>query len=394
MDHPGRLIKTYRERCGMTQAELAAQWHGPGCGVSVRYVQEVEAGQRRLRDPQVLRRLSALLGIPLWLFGLDEYDPETGVLSGPHLLALLEQLIRHAWQVRRAAPLPVIEQAVALPRMLVERYRVLSEPRFLRLAAQVERLEAVLAVEQKRYPQALAHFQRMYATAQQLGEPDTLAIALMGIGIELERANRLPEAVEALEAANRLATRASRAVERLVSAYLARVYASVHDERHFGHAIERALCLAGSAYGAEQGEDFVFQPLSGVLAEQSYGLLDLQQPRQALALQPHLLQQIAAERNSWLRAWIPLDWARAWLLLGEVEASVQELRDFLQHSLALGSPHMISRAFRHKRLLERYETASVRLLSEELDELARSLPAESVVEDAYGLAREDLQQDR
>jgi hypothetical protein len=48
----------------------------------------------------------------------------------------------------------------------------------------------VLHVERRRYAEALDTYTGMYDTAKQLGEPATLAHALMNIGVELDRADR------------------------------------------------------------------------------------------------------------------------------------------------------------------------------------------------------------
>jgi hypothetical protein len=56
--------------------------------------------------------------------------------------------------------------------------------------------------------------------------------------------------------------------------------------------------------------------------------------------------QIALEANIWLDAWIPLDWARAHLMLGEIDKCVQAGEVFYQKAKFLKSPHAKSRAYR------------------------------------------------
>src|SRR5260370_24463376 len=71
--HYGQTIKEYRQKRGMSQATLAEYW--PGHPVNIRYVQFVETGKRNIVDQDTLRQLGQLLNIPLWQFGLSEYNP-------------------------------------------------------------------------------------------------------------------------------------------------------------------------------------------------------------------------------------------------------------------------------------------------------------------------------
>jgi hypothetical protein len=203
-----------------------------------------------------------------------------------------------------------------------------------------------------------------------LGEPSTIALALMGIGTELERAGRQQEAVDRLEQARDVSFNASKQIAVLVNAYLARSYASNHEATRFQRAIDTAQTIAtnlGSTYG--DGEDYVFHRLSGVLAERSYGYLEIGEPKKTLDLRPELVAQIDVTHNTWLHAWIPADYARAYLLLGEVEASVEQGRTFLERSLRLQSPHAINRAYGHLVALETAGYGEVRAVYEFRDEL-------------------------
>jgi len=60
-----------------------------------------------------------------------------------------------------------------------------------------------------------------------------------------------------------------------------------------------------SSYG--DGTDFVFHSLSGVLAEKSYGHLEIGESAETLAMQDEIKSQIALEAIVWLDARIPLD---------------------------------------------------------------------------------------
>lgn len=379
--HHGMTIREARIARGMTQAELAERW--PHAAVSARYVQKVEAGEKHLSDQQLLRGLAELLGIPLWRFGLSEYNPfDPRRLPGHgermynETLDVVELLIDRTWYMRRTAPMPETEKNT---RRLLDLFASLVvslpptaqlERRFLRLYAQVQRLHAVMLVERREYGAALLAFHEMLRIAEQLGEPSAIALAHMGIGTELERAGRQQAAVDRLEQARDVSFTASKQIAALVNAYLARAYASNHEATRFQRAIDTAQTLAthlGTSYG--DGEDYVFHRLSGVLAERSYGYLEIGEPKNTLALRPELEAQIDITHNTWLDAWIPADYARAYLALGEVEASVQEGCTFLERSLRLQSPHAVSRAYGHLVALVAAGYAEVRAVGEFRDEL-------------------------
>jgi transcriptional regulator with XRE-family HTH domain len=75
--HYGQTIRMYRQQRGLSQSELAERWPrlDGETGVNIRYVQDIEYGKKRIGDPCTLRSVAALLDIPLWQFGLSEYDP-------------------------------------------------------------------------------------------------------------------------------------------------------------------------------------------------------------------------------------------------------------------------------------------------------------------------------
>jgi transcriptional regulator with XRE-family HTH domain len=386
--HHGRTIKEYRELRRMTQAQLAEVWPKSGGteqGVNTRYVQDVEYGHKHIEDPQVLRKLAAILDIPLWKFGLSEYDPfNPHTLPGhgrsffAETLDAAEGLIEDAWRLRRAVPLPMTEKTVERLNTLFAYFRVYLPPplqleeRFIVLHAQVQLLNAVIHVERKRYTKALATFEAMYATTREVSKPAPLAMALMGIGTELERAGKQHEAVDRLEQARDVSLRASKQVMAVIHSYLARAYAGLHDELHFERAIDVAQTLAndlGERYG--DGTDFVFHSLSGTLAERSYGYLDVKQPKKTLAMKKEIIRQITQEQNTYVNAWLPLDWARAYMMLKEIEESVNAARLFLHRTSALQSPHAKSRAYAYLQALEQrgyQDVQEVKDFREELNE--------------------------
>ena len=362
--HYGQTIKEYRTKRGMSQAALAERW--PSHSVSIRYVQLVESGEKQIKDIDTLRQLTEILDIPPWCFGLSAYNPfQPEALPGHgekmynETLDIVEDLIQHTWHLRRAAPLTITEQtAKRLDATLHYITTYLSpaphlEPRFLRLHAQTRLMKAVMHIERQQYDKALEACSDMYEIAKLLGDPALLALALTGIGTELERAGQSQEAVDRLEEARDASFGASRQIMAFVNAYLARAYASNRDALRFQRAIDTAQNIAtnlGQRYG--DGTDLVFHRMSGILAERSYGYLAIKEPKKTLAMRDEIIRHIGEEHNVWLQTWIVLDWARAHLMLNEIEESAKQGREFFRRALVLQSPHIINRAYDHLITLE------------------------------------------
>ncbi len=360
--HYGLTIREGREATNMTQAQLAEKWpQADGkTGVSVNYVSEVERGIKHITDPQTLRRLCDILHLPYWKMGFFDYDPFNpsafivrGTFMYDETLNTAESLIKRTWNLRRVMSLPYVEEAVNDLNRLFEYLRTNTPPplsldgRFQMLYAQVLRLNAVVDVENQRYEEALSKFRRMNEIAKAIDHPATLAMSYLNIGTELERMGKQEEAIECLELARDESFQASKHIMVVTNAYLARAYASAKQKEKFKRAIETALRTArriDMSYG--DGTDFVFHSLSGVLAEKSYGLLEIGEPEETLAMREEIKSQIALEANIWLDAWIPLDWARAYLMLGQVSESVWAGKEFYQKAKSLKSPHAKSRAYR------------------------------------------------
>jgi tetratricopeptide (TPR) repeat protein len=178
-----------------------------------------------------------------------------------------------------------------------------------------------------------------YDTAKHLGEPATLAHALMNIGVELDRADRKQEAVEHLEHARDVSFRANKAWAALIHSYLSRIYASSGESLRFQRASETAQTLAISLPAYENGEEAVFYNMSGVLAERSYGYMEIGKPEMTLAMKDEIMRQIRLDHNTRLETWVFLDWARAYLMLHEVEEGVKAAQEFLWRVSILQSDH-------------------------------------------------------
>ncbi len=358
--HHGKVIKEYREKHGMTQAELAGRWPKADGdeGVNIRYVQDIESGKKHITDPTKLRKISDVLDIPLWKFGLSEYDPfNPQTLPGrgermfQETLDVVESLIEHTLSMRSTAPLPDVEKnAQRLHNIFTYFLAVLPPPsrlekRFLQIYAQEQSLIGLMYYEHKKYDQALATFEQMYKIATQAENPALIVHALQKTGVELNRANQMQEAIDCLEKARDVSFRSSKHVATFANAYLAHIYADSGDNLRFERAIETALVLADpikETYG--NGTDYIHQSISGIFSIRARGYVRLHEPKKMFALQEEIQQQIGADNNLWMNYRLALYRARAYLLQQEIEASVNAARESFRDVLDWKSPHRIGQA--------------------------------------------------
>jgi transcriptional regulator with XRE-family HTH domain len=367
--HHGTTIKEFRILRGITQEDLAALWpkSNGSVGVLARYIQDVEYGKKHIDDPSTLRQLAEILHIPLWRFGLSEYDP-FHPLSVPgfgrslhhETLDTIESLIQQTWNLRCAARLVDAEKGIMRLNSLFAYFQEHVPPplhlelRFQRLYAQVQRLNAVTYVEKKLYDEGLDMYGRMYETAKQADDASLMALALMSQGTEFERRGEKDTALSRLEEARDASFGASKPIIAFVHSYLARVYASVGDTVRFERAIHSARTMASNLNGSYgDGTDFVFGRVSSILAESSYGYLELGEPQKTLEMKTEIETQIRCDQDVRLETWIHLDWARAYHMLGQIEECIKEGQAFYHRAKAMQSPHAISRAIKFLGSLEK-----------------------------------------
>jgi tetratricopeptide (TPR) repeat protein len=357
--HYGITIREAREELQMTRETLAKKWPRTdgSVGVSSKYVYLVEKGEKTITDTFTLRELCKILNIEPWKFGLSDFNPftEESPVQVPTIyeqaLSGGEALIKRTWGLRRTAPATYLEEWIKDIENLLSYLETSAPPpvhlnqRFLILSAQLLRLKAVIDVEMRRYRDARDKFEQMYTVARRSGDAGTIAMSLLGKGTEAERAGEQEKAIDLLEQARDESFRASKHVMAITNAYLARCYASNGMAKEFQRAIDTALKIAQSIklhYG--DGTDFVFHSLSGIMAEKSYGLVELGEAQACLDMRDEIQTQINAEGNRWLDAWIPWDWARSHLMLGNIKECVDSATVFYTKAKALRSPHALSRA--------------------------------------------------
>lgn len=350
--HYGITIKKYRELRGISQAQLAARWPKPDGeeGANTRYVQEIEYGRKKIADTNTLRSLSTLLDIPLWEFGMSDYNPFNpaalpgrGMRMFDETLDTAEMLVRQTWALRQSALLGEARDTVKRLSDLFHYFHTELPPplrletRFLCLYADVLAIRGVMCIDAKQYAEAQGFYARMHETATQVGDATVLAHALMNRGVEADRAGQHDEAVELLELARDYSFETSKGYSSLIYSYLSRAYARQGDASRFLRANDTAQRLS-----SHLKEDFTFYSLSNVLAERSYGYLKVGQPHQALAMKAEIERQIEQDQNTRVGIWLLMDWARASLQLGDIEESMKAAREFARRAQAMQSAHALS----------------------------------------------------
>ncbi|GCF07813.1 hypothetical protein [Dictyobacter arantiisoli] len=100
-------------------------------------------------------------------------------------------------------------------------------------------------------------------------------------------------------------------------------------------------------------------------------------------MKAQIQRQIAVEGNIWLDAWIPLDWARAYLMLGDINKSVEASEDFYKKATAIRSPHAKSRVFRLLNTMEAAGYAEEEAVKNFRRELYESSPGQANTNDLY-----------
>jgi transcriptional regulator with XRE-family HTH domain len=362
MYHYGITIRAFREKRKMTQQQLADRWprserFGGGEGVNPSYVQDIEHGRKRIDDSQTLRKVCDLLHIPYWRVGLSEYDPFSGtVIPGrgksmyTETLDVIETLVRQIWGLRCAARISEADKGVRQLGKLFAYFNeslpppVRLEKRFVFLYVQYLRLKATAYLEKKQYKAVMQVYEEIFSLVQNEAEPSVKALVLKSIGKELSRDGQHEMAVSYLEDARDASMDGSRLLRAFVHSYLIRAYGGNKDELRFERAVNTGLTLAKDLGDYEDGTDFIYSwsAISAILAEQSWGYIELGMPKRTLAMREEITEALRLGQDTRLQAWIPLDWAKAYRMIGEIEKCIEELREFSRRCTIMGSPHALS----------------------------------------------------
>jgi transcriptional regulator with XRE-family HTH domain len=366
--HYGQTIKEYRLANKMTLEQLASRWPSKETGVNIRYVIDVEAGRKRITDMETLRKLAAVLHIPLWKFGLSEYDPfnekDEEIQSFTDISALLE-VIEDTWYIRLNMSNDIVEKKIwslsnIFARLISNNSRILNNKDFLVLYAQVKRLQEVAYTERRDYDMSLQCAYDMLNLATRSGDAISETIAMTRIGVELLR-NENRESLEYLERARDLSfSTSSKEVAAYSYSFLARAYATFEDEKRFMQAINTAITLANNMRSVPVvTKDYTFHAYSAILEEKTNGLILLGRGKEALSTLPEIDAQIAKENNTSLRMWMPLDYAQSFMKINEIEASIQWLEKFYDYIRSYKSVRVSRTIERHLNQLDRLGYANL-----------------------------------
>jgi hypothetical protein len=136
----------------------------------------------------------------------------------------------------------------------------------------------------------------------------------------------------------------SKLLRAFIYSYLIRAYGGNKDALRFERAVNTGLTLARSIGDYEDGTDFIYSwsAVSAIMAEQSWGYIELGMPEKALAMRSEITEALRIGQDVRVQAWIPLDWAKAYMLIGEIEECIKELREFYARCTVMGSSHALS----------------------------------------------------
>jgi transcriptional regulator with XRE-family HTH domain len=362
MYHYGMTVREFREKAKMTQQQLADRWpkserFGGGEGVNSKYIQDIEHGRKRIDDPQTLRKVCDILHIPYWKVGYSEYDPFTQTLLPGHgksmydeTLDTVEVLVRQIWNLRCAARIPEADKGVKrLGKLFAYFNQALPPPirlekRYIFLYVQYLRLKATAYLEKKLYKEVMQVYEKIFSLVQNEAEPSVKALALKSIGKELSRDGQHQEAVSCLEDARDTAIDGSRLLRAFVHSYLIRTYGGHKDALRFERAVNTGLTLAKGLGDYENGTDFIYSwsAVSAIMAEQSWGYIELGMPEKTLAMREEITEALRLGQDTRVQAWIPLDRAKAYQMIEEIEKCIDELREFYRRCTIMGSSHALS----------------------------------------------------
>jgi transcriptional regulator with XRE-family HTH domain len=291
----GKLVKKYRGQRGWTQEELAERW-----GFTRAYVSQIERGRRKLDKQGQVFRLADILGIPddkLEAVGKGIPKKVEHPLEGSDglLQALLEpaqNTVKMSWLLwyGNGEAVDVESNLENLARQLNDvlgLYRGQFVKPALRLQAYTHETLGKLAIDRVKTQEAMGHFQAMYDIAEELDDPDIVALSLIHQAETLRRNNRFEASFRRMESAERYIQKHVDEVSPHIQGMLWKAYAInyfvFNNESNFLRAINRAQQIA-------EDTATTVDTLSGevdkveVLQLKAHGYTMLSQPEKALEI--------------------------------------------------------------------------------------------------------------
>src|SRR5581483_12188194 len=92
-------------------------------------------------------------------------------------------------------------------------------------------------------------------------------------------------------------------------------------------------------------------------------------PEKTLAMREEISEALRVGQDVRVEAWIPLDWAKAYMLIGEIEECIKELREFYTRCTVMGSSHALSQVNKVLRKLDDEGYGDVKEVREFKEEL-------------------------
>jgi transcriptional regulator with XRE-family HTH domain len=252
----GNLIKSFREQRGWSQGQLAEKW-----GHTREYVSLAERGKRKVDRQDQVNRLAEILGIPyekLVAVGKMPSKASTPPLQESDVLlqALLEpaqNTVKMSWLIWHGneAIIDIESGLLTLVHKLDEAlglYRGQFYKPALKIQAYAHEVLGKMAIERVKTKEAIAHFQEMYDIAEELGDADLLALALIHQAEMLRRQHRYDAAVRRMSRAEEYIKKHSKAVSLHTQGMLWKASAINNyvngDEKGFLWAIDQATAIA------------------------------------------------------------------------------------------------------------------------------------------------------
>jgi transcriptional regulator with XRE-family HTH domain len=290
----GKLIRTYREKHGWKQEELADRW-----GFTREYISQIERGKRKLDKPEQVIRLADILGIPEEQLAQAGKGLPPKLLSARHegkvddllLHALLEPAhttVKLSWLIWQGHDMltDYTNNLQSLERRLNDvlgLYRGQFHQPALRMLASVHELLGKQAVDRTATQEAMTRFQSMYDIAEELGDTDLLTLATIHQAAMFRRKGRFEASFRRFEAAEKSARGASRWLQGFLWKMYARNFYVSGDEQAFLRSIDRAADIAESIEATVDTIANGFDKLN-VLQERAQGFTMLWQPERALTI--------------------------------------------------------------------------------------------------------------
>lgn len=143
----------------------------------------------------------------------------------------------------------------------------------------------------------------------------------------------------------------------------------------FERAVNTGLILARSLGNHEDGTDFIYSwsALSAIMAEQSWGYIEVGQPEKALAMRKEITEALRLGQDTRVEAWIPLDWAKAYKMIGEIEQCIAELRELHRRCTVMGSSHALSQVNKMLASLDRDGYSDVQVVRDFWEEIREEM---------------------